>query len=129
MTFGRPPRPVLHGAVIMTDRRGFLHYVRINSILVTAFLVILAAHGGQTRLGGPLGVSIRDTRGQRPPFIMPRFDVSSLKRLVQSNQVITKELILFNLWLVRSAVDRYLHNWVQQRIPICVGDNSFRGLI
>ena len=40
----------------------------------------------------PFGVNInvRDVRGQRPPFIMPRYDVLGLRRLrdfKQSNQV------------------------------------------
>ena len=40
----------------------------------------------------PFGVNIkvRDVRGQRPPFIMPRYDVVGLRRLrdfKQSNQV------------------------------------------
>merc|ERR1712156_264581 len=61
-----------------------------NSILVILGLILLVAvHGGQSLRPFGVNINVRDVRGQRPPFIMPRFDVLGLRRLrdlKQSNQ-------------------------------------------
>jgi len=61
-----------------------------NSILVVLGLILLVAvHGGESLRPFGVNINVRDVRGQRPPFIMPRFDVLGLRRLrdlKQSNQ-------------------------------------------
>jgi len=62
-----------------------------NSILVVLGLILLlAVHGGQALRPFGVNINVRDVRGQRPPFIMPRFDallgLRRLRDLKQSNQ-------------------------------------------
>ena len=101
MTFARPPRPVPNDMVKMTDRGLRLRQAGVtysglvksinNSILVVLGLILLVAvHGGESLRPFGVNINVRDVRGQRPPFIMPRFDVLGLRRLrdlKQSNQV------------------------------------------
>lgn len=100
MTFSRPPRPVPNDMVKMTDRGLRLRQAGVtysglvksinNSILVVLGLILLVAvHGGESLRPFGVNINVRDVRGQRPPFIMPRFDVLGLRRLrdlKQSNQ-------------------------------------------
>merc|ERR1740129_2326015 len=62
-----------------------------NSILVVLGLILLVAvHGGESLRPFGVNINVRDVRGQRPPFIMPRFDsllgLRRLRDLKQSNQ-------------------------------------------
>ena len=77
-----------------------------NSILVVLGLILLVAvHGGESLRPFGVNINVRDVRGQRPPFIMPRFDVLGLRRLrdlKQSNQVgeITNIPTKYLLWVL-----------------------------